>query len=127
MFYFKLFGYVSFNQIYQESVVLLHIKVISYLLDCKAFTVDTCTFEEEGLLETLKDVVEDEVCQQFCTIIYGSRCKFFIHDRKQNTCKIFDQNLDNFLQTCRKVGGPREPDCKSVTDPCIVSKSLSYC
>ncbi len=100
------------------------IKNFFHLLDCQAFTIDKCTFEEDGLLETLKDVFEDKICQQFCQIIYGQSCKFFVHDRKQNVCKIFDQSLDTFLQTCKKVGGPREPDletCKSVTDPCIVS------
>ncbi len=85
---------------------------------------DKCTVELEGLIETVKDI-DQEFCQKYCAVIYTGICKFFIYDRKQRICNLLSEPLENYIQTCRKIAGPKTPsfdECTgSLQDPCNVS------
>jgi hypothetical protein len=76
----------------------------------------------------VKDI-EEEACQQYCDIIYQSRCLFFVYDRKQRTCNLLSEPIDDYANTCKKIAGPKAPsiaDCKEVADdPCKV-RSCSH-
>ena len=85
---------------------------------------DQCTIELESLIETINDV-DVEFCQNYCDIVYPGICKFFIYDRKQRICSLLSDPVDNYVETCKKVAGPKNPsfdDCAgSLEDPCNVS------
>lgn len=89
---------------------------------CNDFTIDKCQYDDNGLLETLKDVTETD-CQFYCDVIYKGLCNFFIYDHKQVICELLAEPFGNYVDTCRKVGGPPNPtveSCEKSTDPCKV-------
>ena len=95
---------------------------------CKDFIVDQCITSNNStdmVLEVLhKTGVED--CQMFCNLIYAGSCKFFIYDSKQDLCELWKVPMEDYQQTCTKVGGPVQPtidNCKAQAqqDPCLVS------
>ena len=92
------------------------------LQSCQDFTLDKCLFDEEGLIETIKDI-DETTCQMYCDLIYSGECNFFIYDRKQIVCGLFSESLEDYMDSCKKVGGPSNPSvdsCKVSSDPCKV-------
>ena len=90
--------------------------------DCNDFTIDKCQYDENGLLETIKDIDEAQ-CQFYCDVIYGGVCNFFIYDRKQVICELLQEPFGNYIHTCRKVAGPPTPlvsSCFDSDDQCKV-------
>ena len=71
-------------------------------------------------------IAPDELtCQMFCDQVYPDKCTFWIFDKKQTLCDLFDYDKDVFTQSCKKFGGPKEPDfesCATDSDPCVVSR-----
>ena len=42
------------------------------------------------------------------------KCQYFIYDKEEDYCKLFSQDLYEFDDTCKKIGGPGSPhldDC----------------
>ena len=85
---------------------------------------DQCSIGLEGLIETITDV-DVEFCQKYCDVIYPDICKFFIYDRRQRICSLLSEPIDNYIDTCRKVAGPKTPSIEecggSLEDPCNVT------
>ena len=77
-------------------------------------------------LNILVFIAPDELtCQMFCDQVYYDKCTFWIFDRKQTLCEFFDYEIDLFNQSCKKFGGPKEPNldtCATDPDPCVVSR-----
>ena len=89
---------------------------------CQDYTIDKCFYDENGLIETLKDIDETS-CQFYCDVIYKGLCNFFIYDHKQVVCELLQEPFGNYVESCRKVGGPPSPlvdTCQQSTDPCKV-------
>jgi hypothetical protein len=98
---------------------------------CRDVTLDDCEYGENGPFESSKGLTE-ALCQRLCNEVYPGRCTFFIYDRKQEVCELFDTVQDDYISTCKKIGGPRGPEiatCPSDPDPCVVStfKTLGSC
>ena len=91
---------------------------------CRDITLDNCDYGENVPFESTKGI-DKEICQQFCSDIYPNRCKFFIYDTKQEVCQLFDTEVSDYVNTCKKIGGPRSPDvmdeCPTDPDECTVS------
>ena len=90
--------------------------------DCNDFTFDKCTLKDDAVIETVKDVSQSD-CQFYCNVIYNTTCKFFIHDKQQATCTLVKEEIQTYVNTCRKMGGPVIPsvhDCKESQDICKV-------
>jgi hypothetical protein len=91
---------------------------------CTDFTLDKCSIELDGILETVKSVPEVN-CQKYCSLVYPDLCEFFIQDRKQDICYLMRQTLESYVRLCRKSGGPAFPsihDCsQNSTETCDVS------
>jgi hypothetical protein len=89
---------------------------------CQDFTIDKCFYDQNGLIETLKDV-DEASCQFYCDVIYKGLCNFFIYDHKQVICELLQEPFGNYVDSCKKVGGPPSPlvqACQQSTDPCKV-------
>ena len=90
---------------------------------CHDFTIDKCHIDPDGLLETVKDI-SIENCQFYCNIIYKDLCTFFIYDRKQVLCELIQEPFENYVQSCSKYGGPKDPsisECYDSNDKCKVT------
>ena len=86
------------------------------------FTLDKCTVELSGLIEQVKDI-DEAFCQKYCSVIYAGRCQFFIYDRKQRICSLLSNPIEDYVETCDKLAGPKTPtieDCQTGGDPCTV-------
>ena len=109
------------------SVVISNLNTIeasvtSKISTCNDFTIDKCHIEPGGLLETVKDISIDN-CQFYCNIIYKDLCTFFIYDRKEVLCQLIQEPFDNYVQSCSKYGGPKNPtisECYDSNDGCKV-------
>ena len=90
---------------------------------------DQCSIEPEGLIETITDV-DVEFCQKYCDVIYPDICKFFIYDRRQRICSLLSEPIENYIDTCRKVAGPKTPSIEecagSLEDPCNVTIFICF-
>ena len=72
----------------------------------------------------MKNKGEDK-CQQICREIYSDRCTFFIYDRQNELCELFDYDEEIYVESCSRVGGTPTPtlvECQNSTDPCTVRK-----
>ena len=91
---------------------------------CQDYTIDKCFYDENGIIETLKDV-DEQNCQFYCDVIYKGICNFFIHDHKQMVCQLLEEPFGNYVDSCKKFGGPPSPSvdtCKQSTNPCKVNQ-----
>ena len=90
--------------------------------ECNDYTFDKCEFNSDAVIETLSASQPDD-CQFYCDVLYNNTCTFFIHDNQQHTCTLLTEELETYINTCRKIGGPLIPsiyDCKRLQDPCKV-------
>ena len=88
---------------------------------CKDFTWDDCNYDNQGPFKTMI-TPEERNCQKLC-LQSEQKCEFFIFDRTQKFCDLYDYSLDEIDQYCNKIGGPPEPDvneCDSNMDLCLV-------
>ena len=103
--------------------------------DCGDLTLDSCGGDEP--FNTLKNTGE-EICQQVCRDVYGDKCTFFIYDRANELCELFDFDEEDYAGSCKRIGGTPTPslaDCQESTDPCsvrqqdwkLVAKSDDFC
>ena len=91
----------------------------------------TTPFETVKLLEGQ----EEKVCQEICRDIYPvDRCIFFIYDREDRLCQLFDFDEQIYVDSCKKIAATPKPDlaeCKESNDPCTVrqqdSLDLLFC
>ncbi len=81
-------------------------------------------------MDTIKDISES-ICQAVCKTIYSQECSLFIHNRRESSCTILNQTLPSYVETCRKLGGPKTPlvsECLDAaeTDQCVALRE-GYC
>ena len=100
----------------------LHASHQLYYQTCQDYTIDKCTYDQNGLIETLKDIDESS-CQFFCDVVYKGLCNFFIYDHQQVMCELLQEPFGNYVDSCHKAGGPPSPSidfCEKSADPCKV-------
>ena len=91
--------------------------------NCRDTTLDSCLRDQPF---DVFIVPTEEICQQLCREDYADNCVFFIYDRVNQICELFDFNEQDFSDSCQKVGGTPEPslvECQQSNDPC----SVRYC
>ena len=92
------------------------------IADCNDLTFDFCGTDQTIPFETFTDQGE-EICQQICREVYPGRCTFFIYDRENELCELYDFNGDIYVDSCKRTAGTPEPtlaECKESNDPCTV-------
>ena len=88
--------------------------------NCRDTTLDSCLRDQPFDVFILPT---EKVCQQLCREDYADKCVFFIYDRVNQICELFDFNEQDFADSCQKVGGTPEPslvECQQSNDPCSV-------
>ena len=109
---------LSFTLVYLTAIS----PTASINIGCNDYTFDKCEFDGDAVIETLSASEPDD-CQFFCDVLYNNTCKSFIHDFQQHMCTLLTEDLELYINTCRKIGGPLSPsihDCKQLQDPCKV-------
>ena len=126
-------SFVPINVIRFMTLIFLAVNVSSHQSNaqtCQDITIDKCFFDDDGLIETLKDV-DEASCQFYCNVIYAGQCNFFIYDHKQVLCELLQEPFGNYVDSCRKIGGPPSPSvdsCQDSNDPCkVYLLSISFC
>ena len=74
----------------------LHASHQLYYQTCQDYTIDKCTYDQNGLIETLKDIDESS-CQFFCDVVYKGLCNFFIYDHQQVMCELLQEPFGNYV------------------------------
>ena len=95
--------------------------------NCKDITLDVCgNADQTTPFETVKllEGQEEKVCQEICSDVFPvDRCTFFIYDRENELCELYDFNGDIYVDSCKRTAGTPEPtltECKESNDPCTV-------
>jgi len=88
--------------------------------DCNDITFDTCGTEQTIPFETFTDQGE-VICQQICREVYAGRCIFFIYDREDELCELYDIDEQIYVDSCKRITGTPQPslaECKESNDQC---------
>ena len=88
--------------------------------NCRDTTLDSCLRDQPF---DIFIIPTEETCQQLCREDYADKCVFFIYDRVNQICELFDFNEQDFSDSCQKVGGTPEPslvECQQSNNPCSV-------
>ena len=67
--------------------------------------------------------IGEAACQLYCSGVYEGQCTFFIYDRKQSLCELFDSEVEDFAGSCNRLGGTPSPSlasCQDSDDECLV-------
>ena len=95
--------------------------------NCNDITLDVCgNADQTTPFETVKllEGQEEKVCQEICRDVYPvGRCVFFIYDREDRLCQLFDFDEQIYADSCKKIAATPKPDlaeCKESNDPCTV-------
>ena len=74
--------------------------IILDLSGCSALNAMHCQSNSSMIVREIEDIIDTQVCQFMCNTVYGSVCKYFIHDLTMSTCIIINtEDIDN----CDKV------------------------
>lgn len=81
--------------------------VLSEEHKCRDFTFNNCHFDPEAIIDAL-DLSSEQQCQFLCQIT--QECQLFQYNKYQGYCYLLKQTPDSYFNTCRKYGGPSQPD-----------------
>lgn len=93
--------------------------------DCKDKTFDICDNGNKPAFETAKGLTEAK-CQQLCSTIYTENCKFFIFDRRDGLCQLFDNEREDYFKSCKVTAGTPTPETCDGTEECAAF-SQGFC
>ena len=116
-----------FKQLIASFVILSLAKLA--LADCQDVTLDRCSGNAEiPPFETLT-LPSAEDCQEYCRDVFTDMCTFFIYDRQQVFCQLFDYDPDVYASSCALIGGTPNPsltECQESNDECLVRTILEF-
>ena len=100
---------------------------------CEGVTIDirTCKLPADSLITQTRVFRNDSACQFFCTKFFKEDCKWFEYNRVARKCKVHRSSFKDYINSCRKVGGPPVSTVEGVcdvpkpgsNDPCMVLTS----
>lgn len=118
-----MFAFEFSNFVILTSSLLIHFKE-SGGSNCRDFSFSDC-----GPLDFFETVdnVNSSICQQYCNEVFDKSCEFFVEDKKQLHCMLFETSFEDFNAKCNIFGGPREPTLTSCSgDPCAVRTTQKF-
>ena len=105
----------------QFLVILLNVYLTTKVYaDCHDITLDYCIGNPP--FQVLK-LSREQDCQEFCSQIFPDVCTFFIHDRQQDLCQLYDYDPQEYADSCDLIAGTPTPslaECKELNDNCLV-------
>ena len=90
------------------------------LADCQDLTLDSCIGDPP--FQTLK-LASEENCQQYCSQVFPDVCTFFIYDREQDICQLYDYDSHEYADSCALIAATPTPsltECRSSDEECLV-------
>ena len=93
---------------------------------CNEYTFMNCD-PDQNLIKAVFSTETIEQCQEICNDSkYNKDCEFFIfnNEKEKWNCLLVTQTLQDYLEQCNELGGPREPtisQCLESDDACKVS------
>ena len=96
------------------------------LADCQDITLDSCVGDPP--FQTLK-LASEENCQQYCSQVFPDVCTFFIYDRQQDICQLFDYDPQAYADSCALIAATPTPslaECRASDEECLVRLSHQY-
>ena len=88
---------------------------------CRDITIDACDCNQYFEITNVENM---EKCQNLCSKNFSNQCRFFIFDRKNSVCLLYDFIGNDFIKTCNGFGSSNSPpisQCLNSNDPCVVS------
>ena len=90
--------------------------------DCLDITLDSCIGDPP--FQSLK-LASEENCQQYCRQVFPNVCTFFIYDRQQGNCQLFDYDSQEYANSCALIAATPTPslvECAKSDETCLVIK-----
>ena len=87
--------------------------------DCNDLTLDKCNGDPP--FQTLS-LPNEKICQKFCNEIFHD-CMFFIYDKQQDICQLYDYDSHQYVDSCALIAATPATSlikCSSSTDECLV-------
>ena len=115
------------NMIFKQTLAVLLVVCLfgQAFGDCSDLTLDDCA--ATAPFETLKDLGGAETCQLFCREIFAGVCTFFLYDREEDLCSLYNYEPGDYAAACSILGGtptPKLDECATSTDECLVRTKL---
>ena len=88
--------------------------------DCQDITLDSCVGDPP--FQTLK-LASEENCQQYCSQVFPDVCTFFIYDRQQDICQLYDYDSQAYADSCALIAATPTPalaECVASDEECLV-------
>ena len=92
--------------------------------------VEECEHGDNKPFESLNNLGDEFNCQKFCGSYDNPdfhKCTFFIFNRLDNFCDLYDYDVKDYMKTCLKKGMTLTPAfdlCLDFDQPCAVSTFL---
>ena len=77
------------------------------LADCFDLTMELCQPNPPFQISNLES---EKHCQNFCSFVYTDTCKFFIYDRPQKECQLFEYDFQEYIDSCDRIALTPTPD-----------------
>ena len=87
--------------------------------DCNDLTLDKCNGDPP--FQTLS-LPNEKICQKFCNEIFHD-CMFFIYDKQQDICQLYDYDSHEYVDSCALIAATPTTSlikCSSSADECLV-------
>ena len=93
---------------------------------------EECNHGDNNAIESHNDLGSEFRCQEFCSIYYSPdsdnhECSFFIYNRKDDFCQLYDYDVKDYMSSCLKKGMTPTPSfdkCLDFDEPCAVSSTI---
>jgi len=87
--------------------------------DCFDITLDSCIGDPP--FQSLR-LASEENCQQYCRQVFPNICTFFIYDRQQGVCQLFDYDSQEYADSCDIIAAtpiPSLTECQESQEDCL--------
>ena len=84
---------------------------------------EECSHGDHHYFESQNDLGNEVKCQELCAF-YQNDCSFFVYNRKDDFCELYDYDVKEYINTCGKKGMTETPSfdkCLDFDEPCAVS------
>ena len=85
------------------SILSLTKQALAY---CNDLNLESCSGSFP--IQSLK-LESEEICQDYCRQNIAGTCTFFTYDRQQRTCQLYDNDIQEYTDSCNVIGWTPTP------------------